>query len=691
MPLTDTLRSRLADAHHDRYVGRVPELTLFADLLTAEPPPVHVVHVYGPGGIGKTSLLDEVVRLADAAGAAVARVDGRDIDPLPDAFASAVHQALDRSASPDVTRRVVLVDTYERIDALDDWLRRTFVPGLHGSDLVVFAGRHRPHHEWRSWGGRAAMLPLRNLSDDEAGQYLAARGISDAAVDDVLAFTHGHPLALALVAEWVRQQGEAAGLEAFDAAAAPDLVGDLLVRFVASVPTPAHRAALEAASVVRSVTVPLLAALLGPDVGGPNADGLFGWLRGLAFTHTDPGGLRLHDVVRETIEADLRWRDPERHDAFHRRARRVFSDRLRGAGTAAQRALALAEYVDLYRHNAVVQPLLRRLNQARATAAVTGSGPLRDGDAETIRALVAQHQGDAEAEAVAGWLERCPGAAEVFYADAAVAGFLLTLDLSRLSADEIACDPVTQAAWDAVGVSLRPGERGLVFRSWLDADQGQGVSVVQSLVFARTVEHYLSTDGLAVSALLTTEPDLWDIVLRFAGLYRQLDAEAGDGAPAAFTKDWRAMPPDAWLDALADRTPSDEPPAASTSVDSLVVLSEDAFAEAVRDVLKTYARPHRLAESPLLRARLVRDHDGDPIETLQRLIAEAAAQLDLSPRERPYFRALDRTYLHPAPTQAQASEDLDVPFSTYRRHLKRGVDHVIDVLWRAETGDDPPV
>ncbi len=672
----------LSTARHARYVGRVPELARFREVLAAETLPVHVVHVWGPGGIGKTSLLDEMAGLADAAGAAVARVDGRDVDALPDAFALAAERAL-AGASPSARRRVLLVDTYERLAALDDWIRRTYVPGLPASDLVVIAGRHRPHHEWRTWG-TTAMLPLRNLSDRESRQYLAAQGVPEASVGDVLAFTHGHPLALALVAAWVHQRSAESGLSGFDPAAAPDLVGDLLARFVASVPTPAHRAALEAASVVRSVTVPLLAALLGPDA---DADGLFDWLRGLAFTQTEPGGLRLHEVVRETVEADLRWRHPAHHDAFHRRARRVFSDRLRAAGTDAQRYLALAEYVDLYRHNAVVEPLLRRLQQARASAQVSGSGGLRDGDRQAVRALVARHQGEAEAEAVAGWLERRPGAVEVFYAGPAVAGFLLTLDLSEVSASDVAFDPVARAAWQALGATLRPGERGLLFRSWLDADQGQAVSVVQSLVFARTVEHYLSTESLAVSALLTTEPDLWDIALRFAGLYRQPGAEAA-GGPAAFTKDWRAVPPDAWLDGLVDRTPSAEAPARPDPAQTLVVLSEDAFAEAVRDVLKTYSRPHRLAGSPLLSARLVRERGGEPVQALQALVTEAAAQLDLSPRERPYFQALDRTYLHPAPTQAQASEDLDVPFSTYRRHLKRGVDHVIEVLWRAETGDD---
>ncbi|HEY5574249.1 MAG TPA: hypothetical protein VIK64_14605, partial [Anaerolineales bacterium] len=57
-----------------------------------------------------------------------------------------------------------------------------------------------------------------------------------------------------------------------------------------------------------------------------------------------------------------------------------------------------------------------------------------------------------------------------------------------------------------------------------------------------------------------------------------------------------------------------------------------------------------------------------------------------SPRSEKYYRALERTYFHPAPTQEAAAELLDLPFSTYRRHLKAGIEHVIDALWQQEIG-----
>jgi hypothetical protein len=268
-----------------------------------------------------------------------------------------------------------------------------------------------------------------------------------------------------------------------------------------------------------------------------------------------------------------------------------------------------------------------------------------------------------------------------------VAGFLLTLPLEALPRDDRDADPAAHAAWAAVRERLRPGERALFFRAWMDAEAYQDVSAVQSLVFARTVQLYLSTPRLALSLLPVADPGLWAPALQFAGLERwpAAEAEVGGHAPAVFGKDWRATPPTAWLDALADRVPTAAAPPPHS--DASVVLGEEAFAEAVREALKAYARPHALAESPLVRSVAVRQRAGDdPVEALRDLLAEAAGELEGGRREDAYFRALDLTYLRPAPTQAVAAERLGLPFSTYRRHLGRGVDHVVDSLWRRETG-----
>jgi hypothetical protein len=65
---------------------------------------------------------------------------------------------------------------------------------------------------------------------------------------------------------------------------------------------------------------------------------------------------------------------------------------------------------------------------------------------------------------------------------------------------------------------------------------------------------------------------------------------------------------------------------------------------------------------------------------LRERIEDAAVRLEASPRDRRAFRALHHTYLQPAPTQADAAELLDLPTSTYRRHLVSGVDRLTAIL-----------
>lgn len=666
-------------------MGREAELALLREALGAEDLPLHLVMIHGPGGIGKTSLLEEIRAMAEATGCTVARLDGRDLAPTPEAVALATKEAL--AEAPESARRVLLVDTYEELQALDGWFRRTFLPSLPDDTLVVLAGRADPAVGWRAdpgWRAELAILPLRNLSAEESTEYLVAEGIEGESREAALAFTHGHPLALALVADHTRQHPETS----FDAADAPDVVGALLARFVQDEPDPQRRAALEAASVVRAVTEPLLAALLDVD----DAHDAFTWLRSLHVTEEGPRGVWPHDLARDVIAADLRWRDSARFETVHARARRFYTARLLDPGPGASMHAVLADYAFLYRDNPIVRPFFGQLREAWRAAGHRARTALRESDQEPLLAMTRRHEGEPSAEALALWLDHQPEGVEVLRdGDGAPQGFLLTVDLGRASAEVREADPGASAAWASTG-ALREGETALLFRHWMDAEAHQGVSAVQSLVFASTVRAYLTTPGLAVSMLATSKPDLWSPVLAFAGLVPVPSAAFATGSHAVevFSHDWRAQPPEDWLDSLAGRTPQAVPPPEPSSV-PLVVLSRDGFETAVRDALRDYARPHKLRTSPLLRSRLVRDaapgaeDDTDRLEGLRIAIAEATALLEESPREAPYGRALSAAYLDPAPSQALAAERVGVPFSTFRRHLGRGVDHVVEELWRRET------
>ena len=88
----------------------------------------------------------------------------------------------------------------------------------------------------------------------------------------------------------------------------------------------------------------------------------------------------------------------------------------------------------------------------------------------------------------------------------------------------------------------------------------------------------------------------------------------GGRAYAVFVHDWRAEPPLTWLHELADRelatTPSDDRDDMEAQR-PIVVLSHLEFAAAVRQALRDYARPDRLAGNALLSSRLVTERTED--------------------------------------------------------------------------------
>lgn len=124
------------------------------------------------------------------------------------------------------------------------------------------------------------------------------------------------------------------------------------------------------------------------------------------------------------------------------------------------------------------------------------------------------------------------------------------------------------------------------------------------------------------------------------------------------------------------------------------VLSKPEFEVALRDALKFLDRPEALRKNPLLHSRIVTENTRGVEATskerslvLQNLIRETAIGLQGHPKRERGYRALRRTYLHPVATQEKAAELLDLPFSTYRRHLAEGIALLAETLWLQETDE----
>src|SRR5258706_15038448 len=148
-PPRRTLAHRLTDRDRRRFPGGVSELAFLDKCLAEDDAPASVVHVSGSGGIGKSMLLREVARRAAERGLSCIAVDGRQLGPAPGMLEAAIRDAAQQA------RPVVLLDSYERMTALDPYLRRELLPGLPDQALVVIAGRGTPDPAWFSGGWEA--------------------------------------------------------------------------------------------------------------------------------------------------------------------------------------------------------------------------------------------------------------------------------------------------------------------------------------------------------------------------------------------------------------------------------------------------------------------------------------------------------------------------------------------------------
>ncbi len=687
------LADQLSTARQRGFVGRANDLALFETALTADALPFHLLYLYGPGGLGKTRLLLEFAALSERHQAKVILLDARNVDATQESVIAAMQRAMGLEAADDPVefmflehrRQVILIDNYEKLCNLDGWLRESFLPQLPANVLIVLADRYRPSHSWlkdAGWQPLLRTLPLRNLSPEESCLYLQQRRLPQNQIQAVLDFTHGHPLALSLVADVFDQRPNFV----FQPEEAPDLIKTLLEQFVQKVPGPAHRTALEACSLVHLTTEPLLAEMLHM----PDVHELFEWLRGLSFIEFGRKGLYPHDLAREALAADLRWRNSDWYAELHRRARDYYTKRINQTRGEEQQAL-LFDYIFLHRCHQCVRSCFAWQEDSN----VRSDGLLSTDGAQIVQ-MVRRHEGEESSRLVSFWLSVQPRAVRVFRTkNQQLAGFALLLSLAEIGPELMQEDRIVQKAWQHLQshAPLRPNEKAFLLRFWMDQRSYQAVSPTQSRIFIDIVQECLLTSGVACTLFSCAAPDFWQPMFTYLDLQRitDLDFQVGKRRFGVFGRDWRTLPTQAWLTRLAERQISLSPDAFRTpDTEPLIVLSETKFATATHEALRSYANSRRLSRNPLLHSRLVmsqvpKEADAsEAMEALRVLLRETAESLQSTPRDAKLYRVLYRTYLNPAQSQEMASEILELPFSTYRRHLKAGINRVIEILWQRE-------
>jgi hypothetical protein len=517
------------------------------------------------------------------------------------------------------------------------------------------------------------VLALPCLSPEDAADLLEHRGVNAKLREPVLRFAGGHPLALCLAAQVAAKDVETV----LDWTPTVDVIGALLAPLLGELPSAAHRHALEVCAHALATTEDLLRSVM-PD----EASALFDWLRRQPFIESGDLGLVPHDVVRDALDTDLRWRDPQGYEEMHQRIRRYLVAQARQASgpQALQVAAALA-----YLHRAA--GLLPQFITWKGQGEVY-SDMLRPRDLADVRRLTLLAEGPASAAIVDFWLQRQPEAFTVYRRSDTqeVVAFLAWLRLSEPVEADRASDPVVDRVWEHILADgpLGQGEHVGVARFLVDPACYQRPSPVMDQMQFRIASEFHRGQLLAWTFTVLVDDGFWRPLADYLHMRAvPTPAVVGERAYVMYAHDWRKLPLEAWQDLVRSRTSKawsqDDDRAAEVAL-----LDRSEFTAAVREALRYLTYPQQFGSNPLVRSRLVTTREGDPVQVLQKVLTEAIGALVDDPREARFGRAVTQAYLHGDLTQDRAAAKLCVSLSSYKRHLATGVERICAELWQQE-------
>jgi DNA-binding winged helix-turn-helix (wHTH) protein len=545
-----SIGDRLSARASRRFVGRESELDILREAISPAQPSTPLFFVHGPGGIGKTTLMEQLRSEAADEGIVLARIDAAGGSPSPDAFLAALANAL-RLSGPAATlgelvagfprdRSVLVIDSFEHLEPMSGWVRDTLLPALPSQVTIVLAGRQVPDTRWTAhplWCDAMRCIGLDSLSREESNRLLDVHGVALDAHAGVLDLCHGHPLALVLVADEVRRLGRVpTGL-------GPDMVRALTKRCVAQAPTALHRAALETCARARTTTV----ALLSDVVDAANAFLLFDWLGEQSYVSTGPEGLWPHELVRDAIDEELRWRDPAASRALHHAVNRHLI-RLLQKGLSISHTIFELQYLERR------SPVMRRFFDFAALGTISVR-PASTADASGIARLRDAGLPPGERALFDHW--RHHGATRTSTAhrrDGELCGVTQVLRLDGLDDLSAAADPVVSAVRQALGEALADGSTSLMSRFTVPDGERRALNPAMN---AMQISHFMlwaTEQNLGFYVVAVLHPDRFAPLLegtrfqRLAGCDRVVD-----GIPiGCFVHDWQAEPWTEWRDRLID-------------------------------------------------------------------------------------------------------------------------------------------
>lgn len=461
--VSGSVSDRLAAAAAAALVGRTEERARLSALLAPNGPAA--VFVHGPGGIGKTTLVTGVLAPLPVNWVSL---DGRHMEPTVPGMLATLGAALGRTAPPSATAAaeqvaaagvdVLVVDSFERLNAVDGWMRNEFICSLPATVTTLLVGRRGPNVAWRrapGWRTLLGELVVGPLPADDVDRLLTAHGIEGDNAERVRRFAQGHPLAVVVAGEALARR------HALPVGSGPpaEVVEELFAVMLDDL-GPRERAIAEAASVLRRVTLPLLAAV----IDEPDVEQAWHILRGLPFTVTTAVGVEFSGLAAPVLLEALELRDPARVRTLRTRAARAILD----SPAHGPHWDSTADLLHL-----VQNPLIRNA-YAPPGMLQHPSEQARSEDHDEIVAIARRFAGEESAGlAELWWQQRQDTFAVVRAEDGNVAAFSVTASVDD-RAGVVRADPMVRAiADDLRDAPMPPGADALVSRWALGRRHGE--------------------------------------------------------------------------------------------------------------------------------------------------------------------------------------------------------------------------
>ncbi|MDZ7736590.1 MAG: hypothetical protein U5P41_11175 [Gammaproteobacteria bacterium] len=646
------------------FVGRARELGWVESMLAEPDTTSRVLFYYGPGGIGKSTLVAEIHARLREHNIPAGQIDARDLPVTPQAVRRAVEQGLTGLGGGDQQPVWLLIDNFDHLAALETWFHESLLPHLPANVRTVVAGRQPPDTRWRAdpaWNGLLRSIELSPLSADEAYDYLDKRGLGASHKDAVHCFAQGYPLALAMAADACLTNNQ------FDLQAdtLDEFLQALALQFVEEARTPVHATALQAAALTNYLSEPLLAAML----PGENAHQLYNWLAGLSCVNTAGRGLIVHDLIGEIIAADLRRRDPDKAERLIYLGEEYFLTQLNSSTK-----LAAHEIVEDLTYLARQGELSDQMHRAAREQPLYSDAP-EAVEVDLVRDWIERHQGEDQRLIFDTWYRRQPAGLVVFRdRENRMQGFACFLELD--AATETAFDPVARAVQaHAADAGLKMDGPVELCRYWMHHDRHMQLSSVMNKALTLLIARAATRSDLQASTIVQVDDEMARNMATLAD-HDCLDDAAypvGTDRIIVTLHDWRDELIGNWL-VRTNRRVRDMTRAAQ-DIDTNT-LTQEQIRESLKHILRHYQHNDSLKQSPLLKSGLFpNDMTGDErVEHLRRLIQQAAGRLRAVPKTRRYYDILWHTYFHPATSRLNAAGKLNMAPSTYYRHLATAVD-----------------